>query len=268
MTIANYRVVGALALPEGKAPFDRAPLILASEEEPGRLLQVTAYLEGGEPDGKAFALEDFQALLQSGQAIAFSKPFEASSGVALWVLRRNFAGREAALEELRASELMLRDYLPLPDGSFGCLVRERPAALELRDRWATQADAEARRHAAEGDWDTARAAASRAFALERAMSPERIAMLVLVYNRQGLAARAQGYLQMARRSRGEAFAAQTEEKLRALESAAVQPQPALAAPVPATSQLGPRRPALSAMRQAGRQHVQGGLRRLGNQAAA
>lgn len=41
------------------------------------------------------------------------------------------------------------------------------------------------------------------------MSPERIAMLVLVYRRQGLATRAEGYLQMARRSRGEAFAAQT-----------------------------------------------------------
>lgn len=250
--LADCQVVGALTLPEGKAPFDRAPLIMSSAAAPGRVVQVTAYLEDGGIAGKWFTLEDFQALQQSGQAIAFRESFDAGSSAALWVLRPNFAGREAALAELRSSELMLRDYVPLADGSFGCLVRERAQASDLRDKWAKEADAEARQNARAGSWQRAREAASRALALERAMSPERIAMMMLACQSLGLGVRAEGYLRMARQSRGEDFAAQTEVALQKLE-VSVSGQ----AVVPATSLLGPRKPA-----QGARQHVRDGLGRL------
>ncbi len=207
----DYVVAGALTLPEGKASFDRAPLILRSNSNFNKLLQITSYLSDGEPYGKIFTQEDFQALVQSRQAIEFEKPFEASSETVLWVFRPNFINREEALEELRSNDLLLLNYLPLPGGSFGCLVRERDIALKLRDRWATLADTESQKYIDKGDWLAACRAATHAFTVGCEMTPERLARLILIYKYQGLPTRAEGYMQMARRSRGEEFVAKIEK---------------------------------------------------------
>ena len=251
--LSDFQVAGAMTLPQGKAAFDRASLVLETLAAPAQYLQVTAYLEDGGVDGKRLSGEEYQALQRSGQAIAFSERFAAGAGLALWVLRPSFPGREAALQELRASEVLLRDYLALADGSFGCLVRERPAALALRDRWAQEAHEQARRWAIGASWERAREAASRAFVLERAMSPERLAMLMLVCARQGQQVRADGYLRMARQSRSQEFAAQIEDHLRELEAS-------LAVTVPAS-----RLPARAEMQRANQRHVSSGLGRIGRQ---
>ncbi len=136
---------------------------------------------------------------------------DAASGVAFWVLRSRFEGREAAIETLRTSGELLHDVLRLADGTFGFLVRE-PAANRLRDEWAAEASTKALEWAGAHHWDRAREAATRAFVLERAMSPERIAMLALAHARCGNETRAHGYVEMAKRSRGSDFAAQVAEK--------------------------------------------------------
>jgi hypothetical protein len=92
-------------------------------------------------------------------------------------------------------------------------VSERdPAANGLRDRWASEAFTTALGWAKSNRWDRACVAATRAFVAERAMSPERIALLALTYERCGNPTRAEGYLLMAKRSRGADFAAQVSEK--------------------------------------------------------
>ena len=216
MNIASCRIVGAMTLPHAKGAFDRAGLIVASREPPVTYLQVRAYVGSDEIEGKPLDREDFDALVQSEQAIVLEPPLDLMTGAALYVLRPSFDGRGAALQEVRASGVLLRDKLELQDGSWACLVRE-PGAGAFRDRWAAEASAQALSWAKDGHWERAKNAASRAFVLERDMSPERVAMLALAHDRCGSGVRAGGYLQMARRSRGDDFAQQIVDKRARLE---------------------------------------------------
>lgn len=217
MKITSCTIVGAMVAPRGKAPFDRANVVVASRVEPDRFLQVSAYIGSDELDGKPLALDEWRALVWSEQAIEID-PVAAAPGAAFWVLRPTFEGRDAALEEVKSSGLLLRLPSTVADGSFGCLVRESdPAANALRDRWADEAFAQAKSWAHDGHWERARDSATRAFVVERAMTAERIAMLALATDRCGNTTRALGYLQMARNSRGADFLAQVHEKRADLE---------------------------------------------------
>ncbi len=215
MKVAEARIVGAMAAPRGKAAFDRAPLVLESVVSPGNYLQVRAYVGSDEVEGKALGQEEWDALVRSEQAIRLG-PMKAAAGAALWVLRPSFEGREAALEELRMAGGLVHDKEVGADGSFLCVVRE-PEANGFRDGWARKAADVARSWAREGQWERALTAATRAFVLERAMSPEMLAMLSLAHERSGNHERAEGYLAMARRSRGATFEAEVREKRGAIE---------------------------------------------------
>jgi hypothetical protein len=217
MKTAESKIVGAMVAPRGKAPFDRAPVVVASQIDQDALLQVRAYVGSDDIEGKSLDRDEWATLLRSEQAIAI-EPVQAASGATLWVLRPGFEGREAALEGLRTCGGLLQDKLSLADGSFGCLVSERdPAVNALRDRWAEEAFATALSWAKSNHWERACVAAARAFAVERAMSPERIALLALAHERCGNATRASGYVEMAKRSRGADFATQVMEKRAELE---------------------------------------------------
>ncbi len=233
MKIAEHRIVGAMAAPRGKAPFDRANVVVESTVVPGTFLQVRAYLGSDALEGKPLSLEEWGALVKSEQAISLVEPLNAASGAAFWVLRTSFDGRDGALEELRTCGVLLQDVFRLADGSFGCVVSERdPAANEIRDRWAEKAFVEALSWARSGHWERACVAATRAFVVERAMTPERIALLALAHVRCGNGTRANGYVEMAKRSRGADFAAQVIERRADLEQ---QMQDA-----PPSSQVRPR----------------------------
>jgi hypothetical protein len=222
MNVAEHRIVGAMTLSHGRAAFDRAPVVVESGSEPGTFLRVRGYVEPHAFEGKPFDADDWRGLLRSEQAIAIP-PVALVNGAALWVLRPVFHGREAALAALRALGILLYDVVRLTDGSFGCLVHETNDALDLRDRWADEASEEARTSAHHGDWENARTAASRAFVIERAMSPERIAMLSLAHARCGNTVGSEGYVQMARNSRGDAFAQRVLDRRAALEQQLEQP---------------------------------------------
>lgn len=217
MKTAESTIVGAMVAPRGKAPFDRANVVIASQTEPGALLQVRAYVGSDEIEGKPLVLDEWTSLLKSEQAITI-EPVKAASGATFWVLRPGFEGREGALEELRTCGGLLHDTSRLADGSFGCLVSERdPAVNALRDRWAEEAFEKALSWAKSNHWEHACMAATRAFVVERAMSPERIAMLALAHERCGNVTRATGYVEMAKRSRGDEFSTKVMEKRAELE---------------------------------------------------
>lgn len=219
MKIAESKIVGAMVAPRGKAPFDRAPVVVKSSIDQDALLQVRAYVGADEIEGKSLDRDEWATLLKSEQAIEF-EAVQAAPGATFWVLRPGFEGREAALEGLRTCGGLLQDKLSLADGSFGCLVSERdPAVNALRDRWAEEAFATALSWAKNNHWDRACVAATRSFVVERAMSPERIALLALAHERCGNTTRATGYVEMAKRSRGADFATQVLEKRAELERA-------------------------------------------------
>lgn len=216
MKLSECKIVGAITLPRGKAAFDRANVILSTGKG---YLEATTYLDGDEVTGKSFTHEEMLAIVGSGQAIRFPGFLPAVTGAVLWVLRSNFEGREAALEELRKSGCMLYEYIRMIDGSFACLVREQPAMLELRDRWTAASDECARRLGRQGDWEAACKAAMQAVVLERTMSPERIAMISLAWLKLNDRLYADGYVSMARNSRGEDFARQVLARRAELELA-------------------------------------------------
>lgn len=201
MKIADSIVIGAMTAPKGKAVFDRANLVLASRTEPRTYVQVRAYIGPDEVEGKPLTQPEWQALVRSHQAIALPE-VAAASGAALWVLRRGFEGLSGAVEELRTSGALLCDVIHLGDGSIGGLLRE-PQALGFREGWAAEAEKLARAEAKRGRWEQARGFASQAFVLERSMTPGRVALLALAHARCGNAAAGDGYVEMARRSRGE-----------------------------------------------------------------
>lgn len=252
MKTAEYMIIGAMVAPTGKAPFDRAGVVVESKGAPGVFVQVRAYVGADEFEGKSLDRDEWTSLLRSEQAIAIA-PLAAAPGATFWVLRPGFEGREAALEELRTCGVLTHDAFRLVDGSFGCLVSERdPAANGLRDRWASESFATALAWAKNNRWDRACVAAARAFVLERAMNPERIALLALTYERCGNPMRAEGYVQMAKRSRGADFATQVIEKRAELERQMEEAMP----------QSGVRPVFSSPMRAGSASGIKAGLRRL------
>jgi hypothetical protein len=224
MKIADSIVVGAMTAPKGKAVFDRANLVLASRTEPRTYVQVRAYIGTDEVEGKPLTQPEWLALVRSQEAIALPE-VAATSGAALWVLRRAFEGLSGAVEELRTSGALLCDVMRFDDGSIGCLLRE-PHALGFREGWAAAAEKLARAEAKRGRWEQARGFASQAFVLERSMTPERVALLALACARCGSAAASDGYIEMSRRSRGEAFKARVLEQREDLEQALQEAVPA------------------------------------------
>lgn len=212
MKIDKCKIVGAMAAPRGNAPFDRANLVIQSNLEPYELAQVRAYIGTDEVDVIFLHADEWKTLLNTEQAIELP-PTDLVSGAAFWVLRSSFSGRDAALEELQTSGVLVHSPVRLGDASFGLIVSEHgPEALRLRDQWARDAFAEAQKWAADGHWERARTSATRAFVTERAMNSETVAMLALTYEKCGNATRAAGYLKMAERTHGADFAAQIREK--------------------------------------------------------
>lgn len=257
MKLDDAQIVGALTLLHGKAPFDRANIVVASRHDPEKLLQVTTYLEEGALDGKILSMDDLRGLVRAEQAILLDPALPVRLGSALWLLRETFDEREAALEELKTSGVLLLDYVRVNDGSWGCLVRE-PEANKLRDGWASRASGRAFTLARRGNWQGALRAASRAFVLERAMTSDSIAMLALCHDRCGNTVRAKGYVDMARSSRGDAFADAVRKRYEELVSELVESPP----------ESGPRPRFRDAMERESAKLIKSSLSRIKNRAAA
>lgn len=213
MRLSRCKIAGALVMPQGKAPFSRACLLLETTDASVSYLQVTSYPTPREVIGHVLRLEELNALVRAEQAVLFPKALPSAADAALWVLRPSFTNREIVLDELQQSGALLCETTWFSDGGAACLVREDHSALKLRERWVAEADAEAVNWARNARWDHARQAAERAFVLEPVLNPKRIAMLIFVCDQQEESLRAAGYLSMARNSWGENYLAQVKEEL-------------------------------------------------------
>jgi hypothetical protein len=226
--VSECRIVGAMRPSEGAAPFARAGVVV--EREALGFLRVRRYVLPDEVEGDLLTGEEWDGLVATEHAHRLAPPIGAVMGAALWLLRPSFERRDAALAELRSSGVLLSEVVSARIGlTWTYLVRE-PEANPLRERWSARAFAEANELARAGRWKSAHGLAEMAFALDPALSPDKTALLTLVYERLGDKARSEGYLGVARRSRGEAFAKQVEDKRKDIEQSwsASQQGPGLA----------------------------------------
>ncbi len=208
--IQNARVLAAKTPPESKAPFNRALLLVEGAQ--GGLLWAHTFTSAQRIEGPALTSDEMDALVETGQAIELPEPIPLESATALWVLRPNLPRRDQALSGLRGGSVLTREPLEAPGNSWLCLVNEAaPGASELRDGWRDEAIQKAEDFAREGLWKDAEREAEIAHSVSKCLDPEVLALLALTHEQNDRGSRARGLLQMARRSRGEEFAAQVAE---------------------------------------------------------
>src|SRR5437868_15064633 len=102
-------VLGGLVSSDDDAAFESGPVVLARAEEADDVLEVHRFVhENGVDlaDGDAFPLDDWHQQVKDGEAIAFKDPPPAVPGTEVWILRKKFQGRAAALKTLRQARLI------------------------------------------------------------------------------------------------------------------------------------------------------------------
>lgn len=199
--------VGAMRPLAGAAPFAAAGLVGREREAPHRIVQLVRY-DGGEIVGEPLTPEDWRSLCDAGHAHAFAEPVAGEAGASLWVLRRNFDGREAAVAELRAAGAAIAE---MDDGWTRVLVVRESKANPIRDNWAHRAHERALAAAEQGQWQRSLPLAEQAYAVGRGPIAPHWALLALCYAMRGRSKRADGLVQVARRSHGQGFAAEVVE---------------------------------------------------------
>jgi hypothetical protein len=209
------RIVGALASWKGRAAFHRAPLVLVSTSDPDRYLRINRYIDG-RVEGEALRREDWDALMRSDEAMPLLPERSAARDVWLWLFRKRFAlDRVSRVEELRQQQSLLAEPQWGGEDSVACLVAETGLG-GLRDAWASQASRLGEEALHGKDAQRTLDAAETAFDLERLMSPRRVALLSVAYRLGGRESRAAGYVSMAERSMGAAFAKEVQAEIAAL----------------------------------------------------
>jgi hypothetical protein len=208
-------IIGAMTPKRSRSPFNRGHLVVRAPD--GRLVRAQTFTADDHTHGPQLSDEDWRELLDSEQTLAHPDA-ALSPGAALWALRAPFHRRDRALQALRSRGVLLCPYT-LDGDAWLCLVDEsRPAAAELRDHWQREATDQALKHARADEWPRALEEAELAHAVGRSLDPESLALLHLVYERLGRETAAAGLVVMARRSRGEPFAAQLLEHLSRLRA--------------------------------------------------
>jgi hypothetical protein len=106
--IKSSAVRAAMLSSDGASAFDNAPVILENMDPPGELLQVQ---EWGDVFvvGDALTNADLKALVRSDQALHFPTT-STPPNAAVWVLRRNFPNREAALYEASTARIVAKEH--------------------------------------------------------------------------------------------------------------------------------------------------------------
>jgi hypothetical protein len=199
---------GARALDAG-LDFQRARVVLRLSRGGGALFIVHRYPEPGIVEGESLDDEEWKELQMAEEAFVLDVPMRPTEGGVLWLLGRGFPRSYGADRELAAVGALLGKAEM--SGTEIVLVNEVKANA-LRLRWGDASFESGWRSAERADWPNAVRSAERAFAIA-GMSPERVALLCLAYERGDRKVRSEGYLEMARRSRDAAFYNQTREKL-------------------------------------------------------
>ncbi len=206
LEMEKFECIGGLRPLDGGSPFDSTGLIVRDRETPEIIARVTRYGDQNEAIGEPLTKDEWQALCVGGHAHELRQPLPLRTGARMWLLSGSFEGRSVALGELRAAGVLLDDLVyDQRSDTYMVLVRELEAN-PLRDAWAEAAHKLAAEQARLGCWPRALSLAEQAWVLGRGAIPKHWALLALCYERVGRQKRADGMLQVARRSHGEQMA--------------------------------------------------------------
>jgi hypothetical protein len=227
-------IIGGMRPVDGTSPFASASLVVREREAPHRIARVSRYEGEQHAVGEPLNPEEWQALCSGDHAHAFAETVPIPMGACMWLLRESFNGRDAALAELRAAGVILHAMYDGRTDTKVLVVRENDAN-GLRDGWAEQAYTRAMEQGRLGRWERALTNAEHAYVLGRGPIARHWALLALCYERVGRPKRAEGMLQVARRSHGAAMADDVAALRRALEAE-------LSTPAPTGAQLAAKAP--------------------------
>jgi hypothetical protein len=209
--LSKCQCIGAMLPPHGKSSFDEADLIVKTG---ANYVRLTSYLANA-ACGESLSEADWQLLLADGQALQYDfGQLALKTGAVLWAFRSTFEDRDSALLELCNRGVLLAPIAnvpaALPGASDVLALVVRSDAMGLRERWREHALDLAERHAKLWRWAQALTACEQAFALASELDARILGLLTLSYEREKREKRAAGYLQMAERSKGQAFREEVE----------------------------------------------------------
>jgi hypothetical protein len=221
--LAGKRVLGGVSPLHSGSPFGRGRAVLGT---PGGVLVLHRYPSETEAEGRELDPDEWQRLVESGDAHEVERPVEACPNGALWLFREGFLDVELACKEIQEAGALASSWTR--EGVRVALVNEGRAAglrRSLADRAFDTAWGLARKRA----WDDAERAAIQAFVLS-GMVPEHIALLTLVLEEKGEKGESDGYLGAAKNSlRPDDFARLMERRRQYAEDLA---RPVLSGPRP------------------------------------
>jgi hypothetical protein len=194
-SLSECSVAGAMRSMEGASPYARAQPVIVGVDVSGTHLIVDRYPAPTEVEGEAVTAEDWHSLTSSDEALTLPN-WSAVHGCFVWLLRASYSDHTEALIQLK--ELgALRERTIIADTEVWLVdeTRGRPARI----RWATEAFDRSWVRAKLGQWREALIEAELAFSLEGS-SPERLALLCVLYDRAGRKVRSEGILCSAMKS--------------------------------------------------------------------
>lgn len=224
--IDSFECIGGMRPLDGGSPFDSASLIVRDREAPERIARVMRYEDPRHAVGEPLTPQEWQALCEAEHAHAFASPVPLQFGARMWMLAPTFERRGPALQELRLAGVLLEAMHDLRTDADVLIVRENDAN-PLRDTWAEQAYERSMEEAHIGRWERALSLAEQAWVLGRGPIPKHWALLAVCYDRLGRHRRAEGMIQVALRSHGEAMAGDVRESRETIERALKAPGPAV-----------------------------------------
>lgn len=233
LNLHTVESIGGMRPLEGSAPFASASLVVREREAPYQIAQISRYEGEEHVIGEPLTPEEWQSLCAGDHAHAFAKPVPIQRGACMWLLRPSFDDRDAALAELRAAGVIIAFMYDGRTDAKVLVVRENEAN-PFRDGWAERAYALALEQARLGRWQRALALAEQVYVLGRGPIARHWALLALCYAKVDRPKRAEGMVQVARRSHGEAMA----DDVVALRSA-LEAELSIAAPGIADSAAAP-----------------------------
>lgn len=262
MDLSTVEIIGGMRPLDGAAPFASASLIVRERGAPDVIGRISRYEEEGRAIVEPLTREEWRTLCAAEHAHELAEPVPVQMGARMWLLRQSFHGREVALAELRAEGVILDLRHDARTDTHVLVVRENDAN-RLRDGWARQAFERAEEQARVGRWERALVHAEQAYVVGRGPVAPHWALLALCYERVGRGKRAEGMIQVARRSHGAAFADDVVALRKTIEA-----QLAVLPPVIARTASGSRGSPFPEIRKAARRSQRDTLENLNRGKAA
>ncbi len=149
--ISSSVVRGALCASDGVSAFDCAPVVLATLDPPGGMMEAKTWGDNTVV-GEAVSASDWLPMVKTDQAINLPST-NTPPHAALWVLRGNFANRSIAIGEAYAAGIVAKERrVPGRHGEQVQLVVDAKKGAPVLDVWRSRMTAAGVEKGRDGEW--------------------------------------------------------------------------------------------------------------------